>query len=250
MSTRVRTLVHSVRDIAASDLDDGDIAWTLHVYRCRPQLAWCLRTLRRVYPRSRVTLIVDGDDEPYEDLALRFGCTLVRGQHWFTLETCHLYVERLLTSMASGPEPYTIKIDPDTKVWRRFRRLPGYSCVFGTLETATEHRRDEVQGAANVQGGCIGATRDAVVAILGSGILNHRSCAVEYSRTWARCGDMMSVASRGRFCDDFVISWAAHALDLPIVESAEIRSRWRRTVDNTDLQYAVTHPHKLLQGGP
>jgi hypothetical protein len=242
-------MVHSARNIAAATLDDADIAWTMQLYRCRQQLAWCLRTLRSIYPHSRVTLITDGDDDHYEDLAQRFDCSLVHGQHWLTLETCHLYVERLLTQMASGDEAYTIKIDPDTKIWRRFERLPNFSCLFGTLETMTEHRGEEVCGAANVQGGCIGATRDAVLAILGSGILSHQSCVAEYSRTWARCGDMMSVASRGRFCDDFVISWAAHELGIPLVESSEIRSRWRRTVDNTDLQFAVTHPHKLLEGG-
>jgi hypothetical protein len=238
-------MVHSVRNIALKHLDDADIAWTMQLYRCREQLAWCLRTLRSAYPGARVSLIVDGDDERYEDLADQFGCSLLRGSHWLSLETCHLYIERLLTVMTSGPEPYTIKIDPDTKVWRRFERLPGFSSIFGTLENVTENLRDEVRGAANVQGGCIGATRDALVAILESGILSHRSCAVEYRRTWARCVDMMSVASRGRFCDDFVISWAAHELGIPIVESAEIRSRWRRTADNADLQYAVTHPHKL-----
>jgi hypothetical protein len=146
-----------------------------------------------------------------------------------------------------GPETYTFKIDPDTRVWRRFQRLPGFSSIFGTLETATEHRREEVRGAANVQGGCIGATRGAIAAILESGVVNYHSCTVDFARTWARCGDMTSAAARGIFCDDFVISWAAHEIGLPLVECAEIRSRWRSTVMNDDGRYAVTHPNKLAK---
>jgi hypothetical protein len=162
-----------------------------------------------------------------------------------TLETCHLYVIRLLEVLISGPEVYLFRIDPDARVWRTFSSLPGFSSLFGTLETISEHYRSEILTPPNVQGGCIGMTRDVAEEILGSGVLSHKNCAVDYSRTWARCTDMLCRAAAGDFADDHVLSWAAHQLHIPIIDSPEIRSRWRIQVDNSDLRYAVTHPHKI-----
>ena len=57
---------------------------------------------------------------------------------------------------------------------------------------------------------------------------------------------MRAAVAAGHFTgDDFVISWAAHACGIPLLESSEICSRWRRTVTNDQLHHAVTHPHKL-----
>ncbi len=162
-----------------------------------------------------------------------------------TLQTSHRYVRRLLRALTDGQEVYVVRIDPDARVARRFRSLAAFSSVFGTLETISEGRQDEISVPANVQGGCIGMTRDAAVRMLRSGILNHRTCATGFLTTWARCEDMRRVAARGSCSDDFIISWAAHRLGIPIVESSEIRSRWRRPVDNRELKYAVTHPHKV-----
>ena len=86
-------------------------------------------------------------------------------------------------------------------------------------------------------------TRDAALAM--REVITYDSCVERFAETWARCDDMLYCASTGSFCDDFVLSWAAHACELPIVEHAEVRSRWRSTPSNLDLRYAVTHPHKL-----
>ena len=228
-----------------ADFTDVDIAWAIHVFRSRTQVEWCLRQLRKAYKRSRVVLISDGDDDGYDDLAERFGCSLIRGEHLYRLETAHVWVARLLQHLLAGPETYLFKIDPDTRVWRKLRSLPAFTSLFGTLETVSEGCNAEIGVPANVQGGCIGMTRDAAAAMLASRLLSKRSCGVEYRRTWARCVDMELVVANRRFSQDFLISWLAHALEIPIVESAEIRSRWRRVVDNPSKRYAITHPHKL-----
>jgi hypothetical protein len=88
-------------------------------------------------------------------------------------------------------------------------------------------------------------TRDVVDAIVASDLLTEEYCATRCLDTWARCLDMAKTVAHDRFCDDFVLSWLAHRLGVPIVESADIRCRWRRPVDNPDLRFAVTHPHKL-----
>jgi hypothetical protein len=152
-------------------------------------------------------------------------------------------VRRLLDALANGDEAYCFKIDPDTAIWRRFRRLPAFSSVFGTLETVTEGRLAEVEGAPNIQGGCIGFTGDAVEAMLKMGVLTEKACVANCKQTWARCDDMRRTVERGLLCDDFVISWVASVAEIPLVAHPEIRSRWRRQSSTGD-DVAVTHPHK------
>ena len=149
----------------------------------------------------------------------------------------------MLTHMLAGDETYFFKIDRDTRVWRRFRCLPAFSSMFGTLETISEGCQAEIDVPANVQGGCMGMTRDAAEEMLSSGVLSLENCGVRYMQTWARCLDMHHLAARRAFCDDFALSWAAHACGVPIVECSEIRSRWRRPIENPGNRYAITHPH-------
>lgn len=230
------------------DVPDEAIAWAMHLHHSLGQVEWCLEQLRASYPTSRVVLITDGDDEEYTEVARAFGADLIVGEHLHALATCHRYVTRVLEALASGGEPYCFKIDPDTAVWRRLRSLPAFSCVFGTLETITEGRLAEVEGAPNVQGGCIGLTNEIVCAILEADVLNEQTCARDAGSTWARCDDMRRTVERGQFCDDYVLSWAADSLGIPLVSHPEIRSRWRREIGSTSHDYAVTHPHKRMSG--
>ncbi len=238
-------MIQHVRQQFTSAIDDTDIVWGMHLWHERSQLEWCLPLLRAQYPRSRVALINDGDGDDYSDVARRFDCDYIHGEHLGRLREGHLFVRRLLGELRRGSESYCFKIDPDTRIWRRFATLPAFSCVFGTLETLTEGCRDEILVPANVQGGCIGMTSDVVDAMLASDGLSEEQCATRCFEGWARCHDTLRVVARDRFCDDFIISWLAHALGVPIVESTEIRSRWRRKIVNPGLRFAITHPHKL-----
>jgi hypothetical protein len=228
-----------------TDVADRDIVWGLQVYNCVAQATWCLNRLRRQYPGSRIVVISDGDDQSYEALRGWSGVEFIDGTHLHTLETCHLYVARMLRALVSGPESYCFKIDPDTCVWRRLLNLPHSPSMFGTLETLSEWRRSPIRSPPNVQGGCIGMTRTAAEAIVNSSVLTYDLCVARALETWARCTDMVQTVAQNRFCDDFVLSWAAGAVNIPIVASPEINSRWRWPVDNSRLTYAVTHPHKL-----
>jgi hypothetical protein len=229
----------------SSDIREEDVAWVIQLFDSRAQLEWCAPMLRKHYPQSRVVLISDGDGETYEDIAALYQFQYIRGEHLMRLDTAHLYVERLLTALIEGPERYCFRIDPDTKIWRRLKSLPSFTSIFGTLETVSEGLSDEIAVPANVQGGCIGFTKDAVEQLLSSGFINRHTCVTNWRDTWARCLDMVDTAQNGRLSDDFIISWAAYQTGIPIVESSEIRSRWRRTITNEDVKYAITHPHKL-----
>ncbi len=238
-------MIKHIRYCFRSGVPESEIAWCVQLYHSREQLEWCAAYLRGHYPRARVCVVSDGDGVSYGDLARKYRLTYIEGEHLMTLATCHLYVERLLNILLDGPEEYLFRIDPDTRVWRPFISLPAFSCLFGTLESISENYRSEIMTPPNVQGGCIGMTRDVAQEIRNSGIIGYQNCTVDYANTWARCTDMLCCASSGSFADDYVLSWAADQLNIPILDSPEIRSRWRIQVDNTGLRYAVTHPHKV-----
>jgi hypothetical protein len=238
----------STRDVIASgSAGDRDIAWVINLHRSRAQLEWCLPLLREHYPVSRVVLINDGDDtERYDDIAERYGCDYRAGAYLWGISTSHLFVRRLLTAMVGGPESYCFKIDPDTRIWRRFTRLPSVSSMFGTLERVSEGMGLPITGPPNVQGGCMGMTRDVAIRMLESASLTQDTLHLRALETWARCEDARRTVALARFCDDFVLSWLADHVGFPLVECPEVLSRWRRPVgDNSALRYAVTHPHKL-----
>ncbi len=229
------------------DPPDATIAWCIQLYQSNPRN--CLEYLRESYPSSRVVLIVDGDAENlprYETVAREFRATIVRGEHLMQFTTNHLYVVRLLMQAVAGPERYFFRIDPDTRIWRRFAWLPDLACGFGTLETVTEHFRDRVRHPPNIQGGCLGLTRDVALGILASGVLSYERCVNQARQGWVRNRDCEYIMSTGMMFDDFVISWAVDAAGFPILQHPEIASFWRNAAPNADLTYAVTHPHKEM----
>jgi hypothetical protein len=165
-----------------------------------------------------------------------------------TFATAHLYVDRLFQQALAGPERYFFRIDPDTRIWRRFAWLPDIPCAFGTLETVTEAFRERVRHPPNIQGGCIGMTREAIAAVRSAGILSYDRCVAHAGTGWMRARDCEHIAATGMVADDFVISWAIDAAGFPVVQHPEIASYWREPVPNAELAYAVTHPHKDMCG--
>jgi hypothetical protein len=190
-------------------------------------------------------LITDGDYEPYDDIATQYRCEYVVGEHLMKLDTGHLFVRRLLIELLRGPERYYFKIDPDTRIWRRFAHLPSELSIFGTLETVSEGRLASIEGPPNVQGGCIGMTRDAAERMLECSALTEEMFHFRALESWARCDDARRTVACGRFCEDFALSWLAHHVGVPILVNPEVLSRWRVPPENCDLRYAVTHPHKV-----
>lgn len=223
----------------------------MHLFRTRPEEA--LRRLRAAYPGSRIVLISDGDEENlgrYQAVAREYGAHLFPGEHLYRLETCHLFVERWLRLALEGPERFAFKIDPDTRLWRRFSWLPGIPCGFGTLETVTVAYGDRVGHPPNIQGGCIGATREVVEGTLAAGVLTWEKCVRDARSGWCRNRDCVHVLERGKTHDDFLASWAIDAAGFPVLQHPEIASYWRNPVPNGDLRFAVTHPHKGMEKGP
>lgn len=230
------------------DPDDCDVAWCIQLYQSNP--ARCLQHLRTHYPESRVVLLVDGDATNlarYAELAAEYRAELVSGEHLMAFSTSHLYVERMLQQALCGTERFYFRIDPDTRIWRRFRWLPDLACAFGTLETISTAFQDRIAHPPNVQGGCIGLTREAIEGVLDAGVLSYQRCVLDARTGWLRCADCEHIAGRGSMLDDFVLSWAVDAAGFPVLQHPEIASYWRDAVHNTDLRFAVTHPHKEME---
>lgn len=251
VASREGNILGSVRNRIVEPAD-RDIAWCIQLYQSHP--AACLQHLRKHYPDSRVVLLVDGDQgnlARYAELAAGFRAEIVSGEHLMAFSSSHLYVERMLRQALRGNERFYFRIDPDTRIWRRFRWLPEPACAFGTLETVSEAFRDRIRHPPNIQGGCIGFTREVVEGVLASGVLSHQRCVVEARAGWVRCADCEHVAGRGSMLDDYVLSWAVDAAGFPLVQHPEIGSYWRNALPNDALTFAVTHPHKELeaQGG-
>jgi hypothetical protein len=234
--------IERIRFRYTHSIDDADVAWCLHVFNEREALRWCVGEIRRHYAASRISVISDGDATDYGPLAVEFGLSFVRGEHLRPTATGHLYVERLLKTMVSGPETYLFKIDPDTWIRRRFNKLPLFSCLLGTIESISEVYRQEI-APANLQGGAIGITRDAAEDILASGLLNEANCVINRAQTWARCKDFQ-VYSKRAVSEDSILTWAADRLGIPVIGHPEIACRFRHAPTGP---FAVTHPHKIMQ---
>ena len=230
---------------------DSEIVWCIQLYQSNP--TQCLAYLRTVYSGSRIVLLMDGDVENlqrYQVLSRQFRTELIVGDHLMTSSTCHRYVDRLLQQALTGPERYFFRIDPDTRVWKRFTWLPTFDCAFGTLETVTQAFADRVPHPPNIQGGCIGLTRGCIEGVLASDNLTHDRCVLQATTGWARTQDCRHILSKESMFDDFLISWSVDAAGFPIIQHPEIASYWRVALQNTDLRFAVTHPHKEMEFFP
>ncbi|MEJ7616716.1 MAG: hypothetical protein WKF30_07045 [Pyrinomonadaceae bacterium] len=224
--------------------DDGDIAFYVQVFQDYSYAEACLKQLRRWYPKSRVIIISDGDDDPrYEQLAARYEADYSLGTALYPVENGGRMNQRMLEAFLMKPCAYLIKIDTDTRVHRRFRYLPKGRCVFGTLEWETSHGKIKLE-FPNVQGGCMGFTLESAREIAESGILLSREL-LDYRQTYADNPDIIYRAEKkGLISMDFVMRYACRQLNVPLVSFDEVHSLYRGDIALTGGGYAITHPHK------
>jgi len=224
---------------------DDQLCFYLNVHRDHDLAASCLRRLRRRYPAARVMVVSDGDDDPrYPLLARLHGAEYVRGERLYLLPCGGRLVQRMLDLFAEAPAEWLFKLDPDTRLHRRFRYAPSGCAVFGTLERVTAGFGEPLD-PPNVQGGIVGLTRDAALRLRESGLLLSPEL-LDYRNTWACCTDMLRRAEGGFVSFDFVLRYACIRLGIPLLEYAEVHSVWRGGVRNRGRRFAATHPHKRL----
>ena len=221
----------------------------------------CLRRLREVYPRSRIVLVTDGDDDPaYDGIAASNRAQLVRGEHCFAQEAGGGFWQRLLDLHAEEPTDCFFKIDTDTRFHRPILELPDpdQPQVFGTIRLDPRFIAEP-----HCQGGCTGLTRGALDLLRESRLFQDPgyrdpdyACAVTphpaHIEDRKRCG---------RISTDLILTDVCLRLGIPLVSHPEILCLWRNPGDDHDviapeleaefsndqLRYAVTHPHKQEQ---
>jgi hypothetical protein len=222
---------------------DEDLTFCLQVFRDRRLATVCLAHLRRAYAGARVLLVSDGDDDPrWADLAARHGAQYVRGRRLYAAAEGGAIIARLLDLFLERPTPWLLRIDTDTRVERRFRRLPGGSCVFGTLERRTFTHGERLDPPV-VQGGCIGFTLEAARRLHDAGVFRSPGLR-DWAATWADTRDARERAQGGRVSFDHLVRWGCRTLGIEARAHDEVLCVWRGRVTNPGLRYAVTHPHK------
>jgi hypothetical protein len=221
-----------------TDYGDEDLTFFALAYEDYEDAAQCLADLRRHYPRSRVVLRSDGDDDPrFRPLAERYGADFRGEPRLFGIENGGAVIERMLVIFLERPTPYLFKIDPDTVIHRRFKYLPARGGLFGTLQLP--------HVTPSVQGGCMGFTRDAAERILQSGMLRDGRLR-EPAKFIDDSPYFVRMADRARRCGlasfDWMVPWVASELGIPIYSFDEVNSGWRQAPPNPGLRYAVSHP--------
>jgi hypothetical protein len=203
--------------------EDQDVVFHLEVYRGYYDIThWCLGRIRECYPSSRIIVVSDGDPDPRYLEFLKYDVELEYGSHLYTPEKCGPLWIRRFSNYLKKPAKYLFRVDSDVGFYRRFSALPEWKCVFGTP-------CDDF-----IQGGMIGLTTDAIVDILGSGLLG---------ASWVRdCRHDVSGVPMAS--DDQAIGKAAQLLQIPLVRHPEFHCTWQDRVPNHRLQYAVIHPCK------
>jgi len=223
---------------------DEDLTFFALLYKNYERTAECLTDLRKHYPRSRVILRSDGDPDPrFPILAQRHNADFRGESRLFNIENGGAVIERMLVIFFEKPTRYLFKIDPDTVIHRRFRRLPVLSGLFGTLQCEQE--------TPSVQGGCMGFTRDAAEQILQSQMLRD-SRLREPAKFIADSPYFYRMAHRAERCGlasfDWMVPWIASELGIAMYSFDEVNSGWRQAPPNPNQRYAATHPRAAREG--
>lgn len=215
------------------------ITFYLNVFRDAGLLDGCLSSIRGAYPDARVLVRSDGDDDPrIATIAAAHGARFVDDINRYGLTHGGDYVQVMFERFLEAPTDWLFKIDPDTRVHRRFEALPDGCRVFGTLQRQ--------RPLYSVQGGCIGFTRAAVEHFVERGTFRDPRLARNPPPYLASSAYLGEHLSRGFIAEDWAIGWACGETGVEMVDWPEILSEWRITPDNGDLRYAITHPHKPI----
>lgn len=213
---------------------DADIAFSLRTYYNTGLTRQCLKSLRKSFPKARVMVISDGDNSTpsdFKEFNVEFHC----GNHLYYAGAGGRLIQRMLELFLRGDEETLVKIDPDTKVWRRFYWIPEGYGMWGTLQN---------DGYINsIQGGCTLISNGAANMIENSGLLL-MDALKDYNTTYALSPFIKQYCDSGKLGEDWIIGYVNAILGIPMYGFTEVKSLWDKPPLNVDLEFAVTHPHK------
>jgi hypothetical protein len=219
---------------------DKDITFLMQVYKNYELALPALKLLRLSYPKSRLIVISDGDpDSRYKDFIALFNAEYFEQERLYTIENGGRGLHRWLEYYMLKPSRYLIKIDPDTRIDRRFAYLPiPLGCdIFGML-----------QNYRNPQGGCVVFTFKAAKKLYDSKIFLSDELK-DYDVTWGKYLDRDILKERvdlGVTSTDWVLCWACEKIGINTADFCEIHSEWRHGIPNMDKKYAVVHSDRNI----
>ena len=186
-------------------------------------------------PRIPITVIADG--EIREDLFVPSHIAnfkFIQGEHLKKLGVAAKWWKRFIVEGLEQNADYLIKFDPDAKMWRSIRDNP-IGNHFGT-----------VQAKYSIRGGCQGITSKLAKTLLDSGILDDPKMSLP--ETWVSPkNDIKKIdhfKKTNYFSTDMTMEYMTECINEPAIHWSEVKSDWKKVPNNTDLKYAITHPHK------
>lgn len=225
---------------------DEDITFYIQVYKEFVDVHVCLLKLRKVFKKSNIILLSDGDyDTRYKIFEKRFNVKFVMGRRLIGIENGGKMLERAFKIFLKNKTKYFIKIDPDTNVHRRFKYLLHGNIIFGTLEHETVTNKTKLD-PPNVQGGFIGLPSKSIEKIIKSNILKSDKL-LDYKKTYMKnIPELYILAERDkRISDDFMLRYICNELKINFVNFDEVFSSFFLIEEELEKDYAVTHPHKI-----
>jgi glycosyltransferase involved in cell wall biosynthesis len=239
-------------------VSDGSIAWYLVLgpwcrydqdVLLRPRLA----AIRRIYPRSRV--MVQPSESSPKAVARWRGATADLALDWLAPRPIHTAgpgvnpIGAMLEAYLDDPRPadFLFKVDLDARVRRPFRWLPyGSEGIFGTLEFVA-YSGFPYGDFPNVQGGCYGLGRETARRILDGGLLSGPELRDDPKAWVDGIADWRRFADRGGIGEDGLLRWVTKRMGIRPFAYGEIDSRFGQRPGNAYGDFAVTHPHKVLE---
>lgn len=218
---------------------DEDLTFFMIVFRNFELAEASLQELRDHFPRARVVVRSDGDSDPrFRVLSHRFNVDYRAEERLFPARHGAVVVQRMFEIFLEQPTAYLFKIDPDTRIHRRFRYLPAETAMFGTVQGAPDY--------LSIQGGCIGFAQEAAERILDSRLLLDpilRDCRADWPSHLAKLA--RRARDQGLTSFDWSLGWVADQIGIPLIDFPEVYSIYGEVIslpeDEQDT-YAVTHP--------
>ena len=132
---------------------------------------------------------------------------------------------------------YLFKIDPDTRIFKKFKKLPDYSAVFGTVQ----HQ----ETLFSIQGGCIGFTRDVAEHLCETRYFLHPDFARKCPPWCLNQALLNRPFYKGLTSFDWLIGWACRECNIRMIDWPEIYSQWLPPVpEGVEEKFAIAHPFK------
>jgi hypothetical protein len=217
------------------------LCWCIQTYKDRKKLARCLKRLRSHYPKSRIVVLSDGDnDARLPPLCTKFGAEYVLGQRLFLVEHGGDAIHRMLGAfLLRGESDVLVKIDPDTFLRRPLYQLldRNANAIAGTI---TQTEPEQVRA---IQGGFIAITR-AVAQKWFDAKLFESPRLKPPALEWVVSDACRQRASQGFSSHDWTIAWAARETRVSLVDHPEVRSYWHTDPPRISAMRAaaVSHP--------